>query len=270
MPRQLRPRDAVAENAVDSQAYAELVLSLKPAVYYRMEQPGSEKDRFVVLDSAPGGHHGELRLGNEFGGSPYRPGRFGDAIWFRGPEAGDRVIVPDYPKTTNGRLTVSAWVMATGRPVWAMIASNWGLFPRAAWHRGNSISACIVRDKDLSACVTQRDGQRRVAPGGGFHTRSPCSSGSTWPWWPTGPPCTCTATARKWLPPRPPASCSSRRWPAWASVAGRTRPAPDASPDSPGATYYWQGRIDELAIFNQALSAGQIERSVASGEPGKA
>jgi hypothetical protein len=146
-------------NAIDSQAYAELVLSLKPVVYYRMEQAGSEKDRFVVFDSAPGGHHGELRLGNEFGGPPYRPGRFGDSIWLRGAEAGDRVFVPDYPKAAHGRLTVSAWVMAMNRPNWAMIASNWGVPVPNTATTGQFHLGLYPDDGDLAARVTQRSGR---------------------------------------------------------------------------------------------------------------
>ena len=33
--------------------YASMVLSMKPVVYYRMEQPKEEKDRFTLFDSAP-------------------------------------------------------------------------------------------------------------------------------------------------------------------------------------------------------------------------
>ena len=80
----LRPRDAAAKSRRDSQAYAELVLSLRPAVYYRMERPDGEKDRYVVLDSAPGGHHGELRLGNETAARPTGP----DASAMRSGSAG--------------------------------------------------------------------------------------------------------------------------------------------------------------------------------------
>ena len=42
-----------------SQAYADLVLSLGPAVYYRMEGPKPGEDLLQVFDSAPGGHHGK-------------------------------------------------------------------------------------------------------------------------------------------------------------------------------------------------------------------
>ena len=46
---------------------------------------------------------------NEFGPSRVA-GRFGRAIFFRGPGVGDYVLVPNYPKATNDQLTVSAWV----------------------------------------------------------------------------------------------------------------------------------------------------------------
>ena len=81
-------RDMPSSSRSNGDAYAKLVLSLHPAVYYRMEQPKNEKDSHVVFDLAGGDHHGKLRLGNKLGRS-YRPGRWGSAIWFRGPMIGD-------------------------------------------------------------------------------------------------------------------------------------------------------------------------------------
>jgi hypothetical protein len=212
-----------------------------------------------VFDSAPGGHHGELRLGDEFGGSPYRPGRFGDAIWFRGPETGDRVIVHDYPKTTNDRLTVSAWVMAMGWPAWPMIASNW--LPREERSgTGQFHFGLHGRDGDLCACMTQRDGQRVLVREGDRQPLPPLvwqhvalvADGTTLRLYRNGKevafgPCVGV------LPQSPVAALG---------VGCRTNEAgTDALPD---VLYhnnnYWQGRIDELAIFNQALPAETIRR----------
>ena len=122
-------------------AYAELVLSMKPAVYYRMEQPRDEKDGNVVFDSAPGGHHGILHFSNEYVGTPYDSGRFGRSLRFRGPMVGDYAIVPDYPKATQDRLTVSAWVMAIGRSYWAWSLPTGAMSTRDVTTRVNSCSA---------------------------------------------------------------------------------------------------------------------------------
>lgn len=57
--------------------------------------------------------------------SQWVAGRIGGALNFRGPTFGDYVRVPNYPKPTTG-MTVSAWVWADARPVWASIAKTWG------------------------------------------------------------------------------------------------------------------------------------------------
>jgi hypothetical protein len=166
--RAMPPPQSVRE----SRAYAELVLSLKPAVYYRMDRPENDKGRQLVLDSAPGGHHGELRLADP-SGSPYVSGRFGDALWFCGPDndrMSDRVLVFDYPKAANDRLTVSAWVMAVGRPEWAMIASNWGI-PIGEHANTGQFQLCLYRDPGgaglplaLARLAARRPGGRRDHP----------------------------------------------------------------------------------------------------------
>jgi hypothetical protein len=248
-----------SQRAVDSQAYAKLVLSLRPAAYYRMEQPSSEKDRFVVFDSAPGGHHGELRLANEYGGSPYRPGRFGEGLWLRGPEVRDRVIVPDYPKTTNDRLTVSAWVMATGRPGWAMIASNWGMRHDGRDDVGQFLLSLYRQDGDLTARAMQRngpwaevrEGASRPIPMFVWQHVAMVADGTTLRLYRNG----------KLVASSPCAGVLPQSPVAGLGIGCRTDSAgTGANPDSPPGYDYWQGWIDELAIFNQALSVGQIEQ----------
>ena len=77
MPGRRRPADA----------YAELVLSMKPAVYYRMEEwpKGKDEDSYVLVDSGPGGHHGVLHQDRSFG--PRRRGKFGTRLIFTGRES---------------------------------------------------------------------------------------------------------------------------------------------------------------------------------------
>jgi len=68
-------------SAVECRSYAQMVLSLRPVIYYRMERPVGRVDPRLALDSAPGAHHGQLHVASDiFGGSPYRMGRFGDSL----------------------------------------------------------------------------------------------------------------------------------------------------------------------------------------------
>ncbi len=250
--RAMPPPQAVRE----SQAYADLVLSLKPAVYYRMERPAGEKDRFVVLDSAPGGHHGELRLGEE-PGTPYVPGRFGDAIWLRGPGVRDRVIVPDYPKAADDRLSVVAWVLATGKPQWAMIASNWGVPAGGRENTGQFHLGLFELRGDLAAHVTQRDGQvvevregeAEPLPVNAWQHVALVADGTTLHLYRNGKEVASAPCAG--VLPRPPTASLG--------IGCRTNHAgTDAYMiDNPVKSYnyyawFWPGRIDELAIFNHA------------------
>ena len=94
-------------------AYANLVLSLKPAVYYRMEEwPKDEKNGcYVLVDSAPGGHHGRLYTFGDRGFQSRCRGKLGKGPpYLRGPMVGDYAVVPEYPKADNGQLSVSVWV----------------------------------------------------------------------------------------------------------------------------------------------------------------
>jgi hypothetical protein len=245
----------------DSQAYAELVLSLNPAAYYRMERPSSENDRYRVVDSAPGGWNGELRLGGDDRWL-YMSGRFGDALYFRGPESddrlGDRVIVPDYPKAAGDRLTVAAWVIAVGRPEWAMIASNWGIPDREHENTGQ-FQLCLYRDDgDLAACVTQRDGQR-VEVREGRDSPLPLrvwqhvalvADGTALRLYRNGKEVASGPCAG--VLPHPPL--------AGLGIGCRTNKAGTDGHVDRTYCWYWRGGIDELAIFNQALSPQNIEQ----------
>jgi hypothetical protein len=243
----------------DSEAYAKLVLSLKPVVYYRMERPVGEKDRRIVFDSASGGHHGELRLGDEYGGPPYRPGRFGDSLWLRGPERSDRAIVRNYPKTTNDRLTVSAWVLAMGCPGWAMIAANWGDDQDGSTIQGQFRFGLYRRDGDLSAIVASRNGQEDMVVREGALQPLPMFTWQHVAFVADGPTLRLYRNGKE-VASSPGAGVLPQPAVASLGIGCRiNREDTDAMPDTPGYQY-WQGRIDELAIFNEALSAETIER----------
>ena len=234
-------------------AYADFVLSLRPVVYYRMEPPKDEKDRNVVFDSAPGHHHGVLHFQSGFVGAPYVSGRFGHALLFRGPMVGDYVIVPDYPKATSGRLTVSVWALAGGRMErWPMIVNNWF----GCDEHGRAIgqfNLCLFRDiGDLTSQVTAqseiREGPANMFPLGVWQHVALVVDGSSLHLYRNG-----TEVASG------PVTDFPRQDPVpglgigcWMNRTGTDVDAKDPC--------YWQGRIDELAIFNEALSAEQVRQ----------
>ena len=244
-------------------AYAELVLSMKPAVYYRMEQPRDEKDGNVVFDSAPGGHHGILHFSNEYVGTPYDSGRFGRSLRFRGPMVGDYAIVPDYPKATHGRLTVSAWVLAIGRPYWAMVAANWGNVYVGRYDQGQfMLGICqFPKERKLLAAVTQRDGRLACAevheepfsealPMGVWQHLALVADGTVLHVYRDG--VQVAAIPCLGVLPNPPMTSLG--------IGCKTNTAGTGLQEDPVQRAYWQGRIDELAIFNQAFSAQEIRQ----------
>ena len=109
-----------------SDAYAELVLSMNPVVYYRMDQwpETDKKGRYVLVDSAPGAHHGVACLDEAFG-KPSCRGKFGGALDIHGSMGSDYAFVKNYPKADNGQLSVSVWVWPVVLDPWAGIVSNW-------------------------------------------------------------------------------------------------------------------------------------------------
>jgi hypothetical protein len=191
--------------------------------------------------------------------SLHAAGRFGNAIYFLGPMAQSHVIVPDYPKATNDRLTVSAWILRGLRTEdHAVIAANWGSGPAAKglgeapgqFHFG------LFGDNDsLWARVTQRDHQwvdvheaaSRPVPTGAWQHVAFVADGQTLRLYRNGQQVS-TAPCNGILPMPPVASLSIG---CATSTSGT-----EISPNNP---CYWSGRIDELAIFNRALSDGEIK-----------
>lgn len=246
-------REMSSLRPMSSNAYAELVLSLDPVLFYRMEQPSGEGNQRLVRDSAPSGNHGTLLLGDEFGGTPYRPGRFGDAISLRGPDVRDHVLVKNYPKARENRLTVAAWVMATGRPGWAMIAANWGQpSVKGQFHLG-----LFQRDGDLSVSLRQRDGKQvdlregteQPFPLFGWQFVAFVADGDMVKLYRDGK--LVASTACKGIYAETPLS--------GLGIGCKMNDEGTGAPVASAGYHYWQGRIDELAIFNRALSDEQIK-----------
>ncbi len=127
--------------------YADLVLQMNPAVYYRMEP---SKDGTMLLDSAGGEYHARIKFGRR--NQPiWTMGRIGSAFCLGGPSEKTYASVDRYPQAQGNELSAAAWVYARSRPRWASIAKNWagGDFDRGQLHFGlyndeGSLEAHIV------------------------------------------------------------------------------------------------------------------------------
>lgn len=233
--------------------YAKIVRRLKPIMYFRMNPGGNG---LVLNDHSGNGLHARIEPGTSdrplFG-----PGRFGSALRLRGSRPRSHALVPDYPKTTTGRLSVVAWVRADSRPRWASIAKNWGEGERGQFHFG-----LFDHSGELEALVRgpgrggSRVRDREPFPIGVWQHVAFVADGTQLRLYRNG-----REVAR--VPHKPIGPPTMRALGIGAKLVGNHPRYPGAPAD------FWHGRIDELALFNDALDEKTIARLHAAGSPMK-
>ena len=239
--RSIAPSSPAADPAADYSPFVKHVVALKPLVYYRME-PNMQN---LALDYGSSRSHGTLF--REFDtNNPWVPGRVGEALQFRGKFVCDHVLVPNYPKPKSGEITVMAWVLATGRPSWAMIAANWGTDKHGQFHLG-----LCREDGDLRVEITEKDGYNNEFREG---PQQPFPVGS-WQF--------VAFTADKknlrlyrngdLVGVKPCFGIIDN--PAVAEMGIGCKPNNDGTGLNPQIPGFWQGLLDEIAVFDRALSA---------------
>ena len=235
--------------------YAKLVLSMNPAVYYRMEEwpKGKDEDTYVLVDSAPGGHHGVLHQDRGFG--PRQRGRFGNALGLHGPGVDDYAIVPDYPKAEDGQLSVSVWVRPwIVRPnAWTGIVTNWWGDPQYTSNAGQFFLG-IHAERDVMAqvhdqngvTITAREGANKTLRCGVWHHLAFVADGAMLRLYHNG----FEVAAAPYRGIHRPAG------PRRVSIGSQL---PDlGSGHEPGNPVAWSGNLDEVVVFNHSLTAEQV------------
>jgi len=226
--------------------YASIVLAMNPAVYYRMERPKEEEKRFILLDFAPGGHHGKVHLVNEYA-QPWMWGHVGDSLFLHGPVDSEYAVVSDYPKSQSDQLSASAWVLAEGLYPSAKIAGNWGGGKHGQFHFG-----MYKDDASFYAAVAQRDngevfvheGPAKPFPLNQWQHVAFSLDKSTLRLYRNGIEVAqghCDGLLQKVQISCLTIGCQS-------------------SDDRDSMFNFWRGRIDELAIFNRAISPKEVQR----------
>ena len=171
-------------------------------------------------------------------------GKVGGALRFAAGTTGEHVIVPNFPKTA-ANYSISAWVWADSRPVWASIVKNW----YGEFHFGldggtgelsnyigltstfpNAKEAGVFPTGSWQHVVCTADGANLRVYRNGLQVASTAYSGALF---------------------TPPQALSIG-----AKIVG-------ASTDS-----HWQGLIDDVALWNRALSANEIYNLFAAGSAG--
>jgi hypothetical protein len=199
------------------------------------------------------GQHNAGRLVNFAASSNahWTAGKVGGALRFDGPASLNHVIVNNFPKATNA-YSLAAWVWADTIPTWASIAKNWlGEFHFGLDATGNSLSNYVG-----------------LSPSGQVFARETAT-------FPTGSwqhvVCTVDATSIR-LYRNGTQVASSTYSGAWLSPP----PAPMgigvkltgavADTSAPG---YWDGIIDDLALWNRTLSAAEVFNLYSAGAGGQ-
>ena len=227
--------------------YAEMVLSMHPVVYYRMERATGEKDQ--LFDSSPGAHHGVFRCDRAFWCASRAAGPHGEAFLLRGPIIQDHGFVADYPKSSDGHLSVSAWVWSasTNEEFWPAIAANWGHAVNGQFHLG-----LAGTEQDLECCVADRTGKMVIVREGAPLPRQ------TW----QHVAFTCDGKQVRLYRNGSQVAMNScdgllLKTPIQCLTVGCN--ATDAG-DGGDTHHFWQGRIDDLAVFNQTLLKQDVRR----------
>ena len=224
--------------------YSENLLSKNPVVYYPMD---ISNDGITLNDWSNNKING-LAADVKDVSSLWAAGKVGSAIRLSGSNHKAYVFVEDYPKTSSNKLTVVGWVYAETRPIWATIVKNWGTQKYGQFHFG------LNQKGFLDVEIQDEEGER-------FHiteasNRFPLRQwqhvafvhdGETVKLYRNG--VIVSLSDVKVI--KHPIDLKKM------SIGTKLDDSEEApSLASPG---HWDGRLDEIAVFNQALSDVDIE-----------
>ncbi len=242
-------------------AYADFVKRLKPVVWLRME--GNDDDRLLHDDAGAK----DAKLFWDGPGNPFVKGRIGKGLWLRGDKLKDCAILADYPKAEHGKLTVAAWAYAESRSNFATIAKNWhhgeglgqfhfGLISKFNWNDasyhpdGEDLGVEVAQADGTTAAV--REGAEHAFPLGQWQHVAFVADGENVHLYRQGRE---VAVAK----------CIGVKFPVGLKALGI-----GAKPDEEGAAAdiaypgFWTGKLDEITIFNAALTADEIQKLAAA------
>ncbi|MGD9635418.1 MAG: LamG-like jellyroll fold domain-containing protein, partial [Pirellulales bacterium] len=225
--------------------YAEAVIKLDPSVYYRMEPVG---DGSQLVDSASGAN-ATVNFGKAR--SPvWTAGKFGAAFELGGTAMQTYAAAPSYPQAQGDEISVVGWVYARSRPRWASIAKNWagGDYDRGQFHFGlnhdsGELEAHIVDSSGQEIAV--RDSE--PLPLKSWHHVAFVADGQTLRLYRNGREVDAKPYHRLHRDPRITALAIGTKL----NLNGNAPEERDYN--------MWDGRLDELAIFNHSLSAEEVK-----------
>jgi hypothetical protein len=228
----------------ESRRYSDRVLELRPAAYYPME-PVS--DGTSLRDVGPSRADAKINFGRAT--EPvWAPGKIGVAFALGGPDQETYATADSYPQAEGNQVSVVAWVTASSRPRWASIAKNWaGADDRGQFHFGLHFDS-----GELEAHIEDSSGKEIVVkdstplPLHTWHHVSFVADGQTLRLYRNGQQVDAAPYHKLHRDER-----------IKALAIGTKLNLQGDAPDHQDFNM-WDGRLDELAIFNHALSEEQI------------
>jgi hypothetical protein len=229
----------------ETPSYPQAVLKLNPAVYYRMEPAG---DGTHLLDASGNSAAATLHVGRATV-PVWSTGKVGSALRLGGPAQQTYASVEQYPQAEGDKLSVVAWVYAHSRPRWASIAKNWAGGPedRGQFHfglheDGGELEAHIVDNS--GAEISVRD--KVPLPLNTWHQVAFVADGDQLRLYRNGVGIDSKPYKKLHRDPR-----------IRALAIGTKLNLQGTAPEERDYNM-WDGNLDELAIFNDALSSRQI------------
>lgn len=227
--------------------YSQTILALDPAVYYRMEPTG---DGTRLIDSSISGADATIHLGR--GNMPvWTAGKVGAALTLGGPSQQTFASAKQYPQTQGNTLSVVAWVYARSRPRWASIAKNWaggdehhGQFHFGLYQDSGELEAHIIDGSGKEVVI--RD--RVPLPLNTWHHVAFVADGSNLHLYRNG----VEVDSQPYQDIHADKRIKALGIGTKLNLLGTEPEELDFN--------MWDGRLDELAIFNHALSDSDIKR----------
>ncbi|MCB1121841.1 MAG: FecR domain-containing protein [Verrucomicrobiae bacterium] len=227
-----------------SRPYSEEIRLLDPVVYYRM---GICDDGVTIKDKSGNDYDGYVERGVQTR-CIFSTGRLGSALRLTGPTGKTFGLVPDYPKTDNNQLSFVAWVKADSRPRWASIAKNWmrnetGQFNIGLFHDQGGLEAEVLQKSGQSVRVKDPE----PFPLGEWQHVAFVADGEHFTLYRNG-----VEIDRQ--------SYEDIATPSYKELVIGAKFYVKDGQTVRRPTAFWDGKIDELAIFNHGLSPEQIRQ----------
>ena len=234
------------------QQYRNAIVSLDPSTYLRMSPA---KDGTTLQCKGTSKSDGRLVM-NQMASPAFRPGRVGSSLYLDGPASGAYAMIREYQPARDGKMTLCAWVRAESRPRWAAIAKHWSLefsIDRSTYSGlGGQFHFGLHKDSgDLELQV--RDGNGTIVK---------MREGEPFPL-ETWQHVAFVVDGQKVSMYRngkliDSADCVGLATDGPSGIGIGAKLNSDCSAPSDRNPGFWHGRIDELAIFHDALSDEQI------------